>query len=539
MKVKEIRLNNFKRFFNLTIRNINEQAKLIIIVGPNGSGKSSLFDAFHHYYKQRAGWGWSGDTSYYSRNPLLSFDSYNSVQIDFYDYKEQHLPRNAIYFRSAYRHEPDFQVNQFSKMNQPFDHLKVNRSIDTDQTVSENYQRLVQNTMKSLFSENNNTRTVEDLRGELIGKIRESFNRIFPELTLRNIVDPLSDSCFTFKKGNVENYPYKNLSAGEKAVFDLILDLQVKIDSYNNTIFMIDEPELHIHTSLQSKLLEELYNIIPDNSQLWINTHSLGIMQKAKEISTQYSDTVNFIDFHIESFDDETTLYPTSIDKVVWEKFLAIALGELKNSFLPSNIIVCEGSLLGNTRKEFDAFIYSMILSKSSQNITFISGGGCNDIEKPDHAVTLVLKNLMPRTKILKLLDRDDRSEQEVKELNQDDIYVTSRRNLESYLLDDEVIEEYLKSIEKHEKLADVLKIKADALQASIMRGTPNDDLKSASGDFFTKFKQELGITRIGNRADTFLKDTIAPVIKPGMKIFEEIESMFVYILDRVQLPEN
>ncbi|MEX7656336.1 ATP-binding protein, partial [Pseudomonas aeruginosa] len=76
------------------------------------------------------------------------------------------------------RHEPDFQVNQFSKMNQPFDHLKVNRSIDTDQTVSENYQRLVQNTMKSLFSENNNTRTVEDLRGELIGKIRESFNRI-------------------------------------------------------------------------------------------------------------------------------------------------------------------------------------------------------------------------------------------------------------------------------------------------------------------------------------------------------------------------
>ncbi len=180
-----------------------------------------------------------------------------------------------------------------------------------------------------------------------------------------------------------------------------------------------------------------------------------------------------------------------------------------------------------------------MILSKSSQNITFISGGGCNDIEKPDHAVTLVLKNLMPRTKILKLLDRDDRSEQEVKELNQDDIYVTSRRNLESYLLDDEVIEEYLKSIEKHEKLADVLKIKGDALQASIMRGNPNDDLKSASGDFFTKFKQELGITRIGNRADTFLKDTIAPVIKPGMKIFEEIESMFVSILDRVQLPEN
>lgn len=539
MKVKEIRLNNFKRFSNLTINNINEQAKLIVIVGPNGSGKSSLFDAFHHYYKERAGWGWNGDKSYYSRNPSLDFDSYNSVQIDFYDFNEFLLPRNAIYFRSAYRHEPDFQINQFYKMNPPFDQLKVSRSIDADQTVSENYQRLVQNTMQSLYSESNNSRTVEDLRDELIGKVRRSFNRIFPELTLRNIVDPLADSCFTFKKGNVENYPYKNLSAGEKAVFDLILDLHVKINAYSNTIFMIDEPELHIHTSLQANLLEELYNIIPDNSQLWINTHSLGIMQKAKEISTQSPDTVNFIDFHIENFDEETTLYPTSIDKVVWEKFLAIALGELKNSVLPSNIVVCEGSLLGNSRREFDASIYSLILSKSSQNITFISGGACNDIEKPDHAATLVLKNLMPRTKIVKLLDRDDRSDQEVQGLNQDGIYVTTRRNIESYLLDDEVLEEYLKSIEKHEKLADVLRIKAEALQASIMRGNPNDDLKSASGEFFTKFKQELGITRIGNRADTFLKDTLAPVIKPNMKVFEEIEGMFVSILDSVHLPEN
>lgn len=235
MKVKEIRLNNFKRFNNLTITRISELAKLIVIVGPNGSGKSSLFDAFHHFYRQRAGWGWSGDTSYYSRNQLLGFDSYNSVQIDFYDhYNEHQLPKNAIYFRSAYRHEPDFQINQFHKMNQPFDNLRVNRSIDADQTVSENYQRLVQNTMQSLYSESNNRRTVEDLRDELIGKVRYSFNNIFPDLILRNIVDPLTDSCFTFKKGSIENYPYKNLSAGEKAVFDLILDLHVKIDSYSN-----------------------------------------------------------------------------------------------------------------------------------------------------------------------------------------------------------------------------------------------------------------------------------------------------------------
>lgn len=528
MKIKEIRLNDFKRFSKLTLTGFGENTKLVVIVGPNGSGKSSLFDAVYHYYRNRAGWGWHGDNAYFSKSNIINFDSFNSVTIDFYDYHEiNHLPKNAVYFRSAYRHEPDFQINHFSKMNQPFDNLKISRSIDADQTVSENYQRLIQQTMQSLFSENNSQRTVQNLRDELIGKVRTSFNSIFPNLILRNIIDPLSDNCFTFKKGCIENYPYKNLSAGEKAVFDLLLDLHVKIDAYNNTIFMIDEPELHIHTSLQSKLIEELYKIIPDNSQLWINTHSLGVMQKAKEISLSNSGCVEFIDFHIEDFDEEVYLYPASIDKVVWEKFLSIALGEMQNTFFPQNIVVCEGNLLGISRKSFDASIYGMILSKSSQNITFISGGSCNDIEKEDHAPTLVLKNLMPQTKIIKLLDRDDRSDSEVAELLQNDIHVTTRRNLESYLLDDEVIEEYLKSIGKNDRLADALRIKTDALSASVNRGNPHDDFKSASGDFFTKLKQDLGLTRVGNRSDTFLKDSLAPVIKPGMRVFDEIEGMF------------
>ena len=64
MKVKEIKLKNFKRFTDLTITGIKESAKLILIVGPNGSGKSSLFDAFNHYYRLNVGYGWNGDHIY-------------------------------------------------------------------------------------------------------------------------------------------------------------------------------------------------------------------------------------------------------------------------------------------------------------------------------------------------------------------------------------------------------------------------------------------------------------------------------------------
>lgn len=46
MRIKKIELKHFKRFTDLTISDIPETSKLVLIIGSNGSGKSSLFDAF-------------------------------------------------------------------------------------------------------------------------------------------------------------------------------------------------------------------------------------------------------------------------------------------------------------------------------------------------------------------------------------------------------------------------------------------------------------------------------------------------------------
>ena len=53
MKIKEIKLNKFKRFTDLTITQIPQTAKLVILVGPNGCGKTSVFEGFYHWYKHR------------------------------------------------------------------------------------------------------------------------------------------------------------------------------------------------------------------------------------------------------------------------------------------------------------------------------------------------------------------------------------------------------------------------------------------------------------------------------------------------------
>ena len=42
MKIKSIKLKDFKRFTDLTIEGLPETAKLVVMIGPNGCGKSSV-----------------------------------------------------------------------------------------------------------------------------------------------------------------------------------------------------------------------------------------------------------------------------------------------------------------------------------------------------------------------------------------------------------------------------------------------------------------------------------------------------------------
>ena len=45
MKIKNIKLQNFKKFSNLTIDNLSDTVKLVVLLGPNGCGKSSLIES--------------------------------------------------------------------------------------------------------------------------------------------------------------------------------------------------------------------------------------------------------------------------------------------------------------------------------------------------------------------------------------------------------------------------------------------------------------------------------------------------------------
>lgn len=526
MKIKEIRLEKFKRFTDLTITGIPQTARLVVLVGPNGCGKSSLFDAFKAWHLSK-GYNNVADGDYCKKDKSERRSSYDLVKLTFFDNINnwpQEQIRQIFYFRTAYRNSPQITISSLSKISSPLDTADKKMMIQNDDTVNSNYQRLISETISSLYDAANDEKSVKNLRDELLNKIREPLNRLFPELLLTEIGLVTDKAEFYFSKGCIKRYGYEKLSGGEKAAFDLLLDFVVKLEYYKDTIFCIDEPETHIHTSLQAKLLDELFNLIPEQSQLWIATHSFGMLRQARKLKELYPDKVVFLNFDGFDFDDTVIIEPSECDTVLWDKMLEITLGDYSPFIVPENIVFCEGTNKGRKRKDFDARCYTTIFGHTHPSTMFYSLGGCTDIEEKKALIEFV-KNLSPSSKAIRVIDRDERSPEEVADLESEGIRVLKRRHLECYLLDDTVLEKWCRVNGKSNQIPNILQIKKDKINASIARGNAPDDIKSASNEICTEGKKLLGITACGNTGEMIMRDTLAKLITPDMAIYQELEN--------------
>ncbi|WRS28613.1 hypothetical protein U6B65_05650 [Oscillospiraceae bacterium MB08-C2-2] len=202
------------------------------------------------------------------------------------------------------------------------------------------------------------------------------------------------------------------------------------------------------------------------------------------------------VTYLVKDYQIDTSLFTTSIRKQT-DKF----------------IIFCEGNSGSMKNSNFDEKCYTKIFSLEFPNSVFCSVGSCKDIESDDKLLFETIKKVNPYHIIIKLIDRDDRSLEEIEVLKLQGITVLSLRELESYLLEDEIIEKLCMVCDKLEKADEIKVIKADALRQSITRGNPTDDLKSAAGLFFTETKKALGLIQCGNDTVSFLRDTMAPLL--------------------------
>jgi len=435
--------------------------------------------------------------------------------------------KRAIYVRTAYRHEPDFTTSAINQMPRLLDLPRPYRMIDQETSVSQNYQQLVGQTVAGLFNPANDALAVRDLRHLLIGDIRASMSRVFTDLHLEGVLDPVNAGSFYFQKGLSRGWHYKNLSGGEKAAFDLLLDFLIKRPAYNNTVYCIDEPEVHLNTRVQGLLLRELLRLLPSTCQLWIASHSIGMMREAWKLHREGC-SVAFLEFGESDFDEPVTMTPLIPTRQFWARTLSVAIGDLADLVAPREVVLVEGRprMAGDSRGnvEFDARCFRTIFGTNRPESGFVSVGGSAEVESDRLALGEGIQALVPGASVIRLIDRDARTDQQVEDLRRDGCRVLAERDLENYLLSDEMIRKLCAEQGQVGTADGIVGEKARLLLEGISQGRPNDDVKAIAGQLYEIIKRTLSLAQPGSNRSAFLSDVMAPLVTQDSDTYVRLE---------------
>ena len=444
MKIKNIKLQNFKKFSNLTIDNLSDTVKLVVLLGPNGCGKSSLIESmevarkiygfhqipwnksnFDYYIKQ------DGKINKVYRQTRTDIQTTEDIlvetQLSKLNFGGTYQVRNLanptevilqqarfvpqitldlvkeyfinIEFHNQIGYNESEWINCFN-VRTPYRNIGAqgggNDSTDLKQRT---WQRLVDG--DPFFIPNWRTLCSQWIKDSSDFIVRGDFSRwnkiirdtFFPiedslktilggDWKIINLGDMKQNRGFIFEKDSI-TLTLDQLSSGESAVVDLILNhIVIKKEFGDEVIYVIDEPELHVASAVRGKLIDELFRLTPDKGQLWISTHSIEILEKSLELYNKNPSSVAFLDFTRKNFDDkEEPLKPIDPTYEMRSRVWKHAIGKnLKDRLLPNVIIFCEGEQETKPGNYADEVYYKKIFEGRWPIVDFRSVGGKNNV---------------------------------------------------------------------------------------------------------------------------------------------------------------
>jgi len=214
------------------------------------------------------------------------------------------------------------------------------------------------------------------------------------------------------------------LSSGEKEVVNITFDIILR--SPSNSIFVIDEPELHLHPELSYRLIRTLQNI-GENNQFFFFTHSAEI------ISSSIDDTVLFMrppnaganQAVRAGKDDETT----SGLKLLGQSIGVIALGK--------RIALIEGE-----ESSIDKKVYGSVLNTEYNDFVLLPVGSVKTLHNFESIKSKILDKTIWGVDFFMLCDHDaPYSDDTIKD---DNSYPRLRRigryHIENYFLEEDIL---------------------------------------------------------------------------------------------------
>lgn len=136
---------------------------------------------------------------------------------------------------------------------------------------------------EALASNNGNSEKADEIR-EWFDKLEELMKEVFADDTVQLVFDEDSFQFHILQQGK-EPFDFNTLSSGYQAVFDIVLDIIMRMQNQTKRSFdfnlsgivLIDEIETHLHLALQKNIMPLLTTIFP-NIQFVVTSHSPFIL---------------------------------------------------------------------------------------------------------------------------------------------------------------------------------------------------------------------------------------------------------------------
>ena len=314
MKIKNLHIKEYNGLENLDI-NFESEGKvldLIVLVGINGSGKTRVLESIRYWFEMFRSKAVNVEL-FYEENErevlesLMNSEGLTEIEKEMQkDIEFTDCLRNIKFYNYDYRHNKTENRNYNSKIiSKSFENLKIfPKLIYVPTEINFEEIKKAQTNLKKEYSFINivDSYEIKDIpsyiatriskvaneeenltMGQVRKKVFAEINGIFEILELDVKLSEISkdeNSMPIFTDSSGKKFGINELSSGEKQLF--LRTLAIKMLEPENSIIMIDEPELSLHPKWQQKIVD-VYRKIGRNNQIILATHSphiLGSVEK-------------------------------------------------------------------------------------------------------------------------------------------------------------------------------------------------------------------------------------------------------------------
>ena len=277
MKIKNLYIENEKRLKNLNINFENDEKILdvVVLAGVNGTGKTTVLEVIYDYFenfqndKNKINIELDLEEENYINQNNISKETYlNNLIKD--SIKKEKTPK-VIYVPA----EINFQKVKFNLLA-----LYKKRFLNKiDSYIIADIPFYIQ--MRIINTANKESeKKLGNVRDEIIAEINGIFDILDMDTRLIGMSTETTEILPIFTNLSGDKFDINELSSGEKQLF--LRTLAIKMLNPENSIILIDEPELSLHPKWQQRIVD-VYRKIGKNNQIIIATHSPHILGSVRK----------------------------------------------------------------------------------------------------------------------------------------------------------------------------------------------------------------------------------------------------------------